>query len=277
MPRPGINDVMGPNESYKETVVRVPLVKIVLPNPSGTSIDKYEPEYVVPLLVELWRAKFAQNPALKPKVGKVPPHLPQYRDITSVEDERGRLQQVYGMMRGTETAKVDHFLGADKLWSEIKRCGGELIEREVTTHHSFHHEDTARAIPATAQPFDVLDELPFDLEMEGDEDERDIETPESLEKTERQRRAADERLRRMAEREAVMAKRAQKERKAQEAKARADEVLGSEPRNPTALPKASGDSLAALAAGAAEDGVVAEVIGASDDDAGDDELADDKA
>lgn len=226
MPKPGVNDVMGPDESYRERIVRVPLIKIVLPNPAGTSLEKYEPEYVVPLIVDLWRPKFAANPNLKPKIGNVPAHLPKYRDITSVEDEHGRLTAVYGTMKNSDESRVDHFLPGDRLWQEIKRCGGELVEREVGAHHSFHDESTVQKIPATAAPFDVLDELPFDLEMEGEESDREVETPESLEKAEAQRRREKERLAKMAEREAILAKRAQKERKMREADENAKAKLG---------------------------------------------------
>jgi hypothetical protein len=224
MPKPSVNDVMGPDDSYQEKVIRVPLVKIVLPNPAGTSIDKYEPEYVLPLLLDLWAPRFAQNSQLKPKIGKVPPHLPQYRDITGVEDERGRLASSYGNMRSGDETRVDHFLGGDKLWTGIQKCGGEIGVREVTTHHSFHLADTFDRIPATAQPFDVLDELPFNLEFEGEEADQDVDTEVSLAAKAAAEKASKDRLERMAKREAMLARRAMLERKAKEAKARAEAV-----------------------------------------------------
>lgn len=239
--KPAAHEVLPDNASYHEKIVRVPLVKITLPNPAGTSAEKYEPEYVIPLLFDLWKPKFQANPMLKPKVGVVPAHLPKFRDITSVEDERGRLEQTYGRMRSIDETRVDHFLPGDKLWQEIKRVKGQIGVRLVTTHHSFHVEESFKSIPATVAPFDILDELPFDIEYEGEGQDQEIETEESVAKRKAAEKLQEEKMERARQREAYLSKRAQLAAKAEAAKARVAELRAT-PSKALAPAKDEGDN-----------------------------------
>lgn len=161
-------------DPVEQVVVRVPIYAIHMPNPKGTSVTKYEPDYVIPMLLDLWKPRIGNDATLKPIKSPVPAFLVQHRYIDSVEGERGRLEQVYGLMRGSdELTRATAYLPGDRLWSEIKKIGVYVTLR-TEGHHTFEVPGSERPIPADATPFDVLNS-PVLVE-----DDEEIETEASL-------------------------------------------------------------------------------------------------
>jgi hypothetical protein len=243
-----------PDGFYEDIlVIRVPLVKFVLPNATGTTRDKFEPAFLEPLVLKHWRPHWAQNISLKPKRGPVPGHLPQYRIITDLESEKARLENEYGADRQTHLPNVESCFPGDRLW-ELIRQYGEFVTLRRGTHHDAMLEETKRMIPPDATPYDVLDIGEIMNVGSDEEQEEEIETEDAAAA---KQKAADQKAR-MAEerkkREAIMAKRMEKDAKIASENQRADARREDHDVNARKAPTTKPDTAEP------EDGVVGEII-----------------
>lgn len=197
-----------------ERVARVPLFRYELPSMaapqgSGTSLFKFEPTYVEKLILKQWEPRFKANPDLKPRRTAVDDYLPQWRDITNLDEERSRLAETYGTDRNG-VAWVDLIYPGERLWDEIKKVG-QFITRRTGQFHSTYVKGTEQKIPDDATSFDLLstdDLIVKDVDPEGEV----IETEQSMAAKEENERAKQARIAANAERQRKLAERMAKDK-----------------------------------------------------------------
>lgn len=201
-----------------ERVARVPLFRYELPSQqapsgSGTSLFKFEPQYVEKLILKQWEPRFKANPSLKPIRTAVDDYLPQWRDITSIDEERSRLAETYGTDR-TGVAWVDLIYPGERLWDEIKKCG-QFITRRTGTFHSSYVPGTEQKIPDGSTSYDLLstdDLIVKDVDPEGEI----VETEQSQQAKEEEERSRQARIAANAERQRKLAERMAKDKARQD-------------------------------------------------------------